>query len=261
MTVVALCMEIGAFGDSFAGDLAAALGVGLLDLQPFDLSIAELHAFAASRPCALEPATAAVDELSARLAEMTLRAATAGDVLIVGWHAATVLASLSSVTRVCVRGPQPRGAWRGVRRFGYDPAGVAPEPAEGSQSLLSRFMRHVSGPRSRAPDEFDLVVDAGRLSAPDCRREIVEHVAHRARVARKAIRAELAQLNAMLADARATQRDLPSLRGCAVSVGGDDVGLAGIDSQSAAIALVEQYLHGSHEASPPADPLCRKALD
>ena len=84
MTVVSLCLEIGAFGEPFALELAAALGVPLLDLQPLDLSIAEVHAFGAGRPrCAKQPSPV-IDDLSIRVATAALEAASAGDVLIVG---------------------------------------------------------------------------------------------------------------------------------------------------------------------------------
>ena len=261
MTVVALCLEIGAFGDSFAGELAAALGVRLLDLQPLDLSIAELHAFAASRPCGPDHVSPAIDELSACVAKTALQAAAAGDVLIVGWTAATILAPLSSITRVCVRGPRPRGAWRSVRRFGYAAAGAAQVSLEGSEPSVFRFMRGASDLKTRATDDFDLVVEVGRLSAYDCRREIVEHVARRGRGAKKAIHAELARLSTFPADTESARRYWPSLQGCAVAVGGDDVALSGIHSQEAAIALVERHLHGVQGTSAPANPLCRKAFD
>lgn len=47
--------------------------------------------------------------------------------------------------------------------------------------------------------------------------------------------------------------------GCAVSVGADDVSLAGIDSPEAAIARIELHLRGGQEPSAPADPLCHRA--
>ncbi len=48
-----------------------------------------------------------------------------------------------------------------------------------------------------------------------------------------------------------------ALKGCAVTVGTDDVPLAGIASQEAAIARVERHLRGPNEMSAPANPLCR----
>lgn len=260
MTVVTLCLEVGAFGDAFAGELAAALGIRLLDLQPLDLSVAELYAFAAIRPCGLEQESAVMDELSTRVAETTLQAAAGGDVLIVGWSAAAILAPVSSVISICVRAPRPRGAWRTVRRFGHDVVGAAPNSVEIYESLFFRFMRGVSGPKWRAPNDFDLVMDAGRQSIHDCRREIVEHVARRAG-AKKVARAELAHLGAILLNTEGGRRDWPSLQRCAVAIGGDDVALLGVDSQEAAIALVERHLHGHQRSSAPANPLCRKAFD
>ena len=49
--------------------------------------------------------------------------------------------------------------------------------------------------------------------------------------------------------------------GCAVSIGADDVSLAGIDSQEAAIARIEQHLRGGQEPSAPADPLCHRSCN
>jgi len=261
MTVVALCLEIGAFGDSFAGELAAALGVRLLDLQHFDLSIAELHAFAVRQQCEPEPVPAAIDELSARVTATALQAVAAGDVLIVGWAAATAMAPLSSITRVLVRGPRPRGAWRTVRRFGYEVSGAGPMAVEGSQSLLLRLMRGASGFKRGAPDDFDLVVEAGRLSVHQGRREIVQHIERRGCAAERASHAELARIGAVPTESACARRDWPSLQGCAVAVCGDDVALSGIESQEAAIALVERHLQGGQGNSTPANPLCRKVFD
>jgi hypothetical protein len=261
MTVVSLSLEIGAFGEPFAGELAAALGVRLLDLRPLDLSIAELHAFGADRPhCATQPSPV-IDDLSVRVAIAALEAANADDVLIVGWSAAAVLAPVSNVTRVCARAPQPWGAWRAVRRVAYDNPRAAQNPAENSEPLFFRIMRGKFGPKWRAPGDFDLIVDAGRLSDRDSQREIVEHVRRRGCGVTTASRAELADLRSILGNAEVGRCDWRSLRSCAVAVGGNDIPLAGIDSHEAAIARVEQHLHGSQETSTPADPLCRGTLD
>lgn len=45
---------------------------------------------------------------------------------------------------------------------------------------------------------------------------------------------------------------------CAVSVDAEEVPLSGIASHEAAIAKVEQHLHGSHEMKAPADPLSQQ---
>lgn len=260
MTVVSLCMEIGAFGEPFADELAAALGIRLLDLQPVDVSIAEVHAFNAGWPrCAKQPSPV-IDDLTIRVTSAALEAADAGDVLIVGWSAAAVLAPLRNVTRVCARAPRPRGAWRTVRRVGYDSVAAAPASAEPSEQFPFRIMRGASNPNWWAPD-FDLVVEAGLLSAHDCQREIVECVTRRGSGKKTATRADLEQLRVFLGNAEGSVLDWRSLRSCAVSMAGENVPLAGVDSQEAAIARVERHLHGSHETSTPANPLCRKALD
>lgn len=49
--------------------------------------------------------------------------------------------------------------------------------------------------------------------------------------------------------------------GCAVSIGASDISLAGIDSQEAAIARVEQHLRGGQEPSAPPDPLCHRSCN
>ena len=41
MAVIALSMETGAFGELFVDDLAAELGVKVIDLRPLELGIAE----------------------------------------------------------------------------------------------------------------------------------------------------------------------------------------------------------------------------
>ncbi len=261
MTVVYLCLDIGAFREQFTDELAAALGVRLLDLRPLELSIAELDAFGKRRGRCADQQSPATDELSMCAAEAAVEAVSEGDVLIVGWSAAPVLAPLSSVTRVRVRAPRPRGAWRTVRRFGYETACVGPYAAEPSEPFLFRIMRATFGDKWRAPSDFDLVVEAAGSSAQDCQREIVEHVRRRGSGARSATAAELGQIRALLGKAAIGARDWQSLRGCAVSVDGIDVGLAGIDSQEAAIAMIEQNLHGNYKTSPPANPMCLKTLD
>lgn len=50
-------------------------------------------------------------------------------------------------------------------------------------------------------------------------------------------------------------------RGCAVSIEADDVPLTGIASHEAAIAKVEQHLHGRHDVKAPVDPLCRRPTE
>lgn len=50
-------------------------------------------------------------------------------------------------------------------------------------------------------------------------------------------------------------------RSCAVSVETEDVSLSGISSHEAAIAKVEQHLHGPHGAMTPADPLCHRPTE
>jgi hypothetical protein len=50
-------------------------------------------------------------------------------------------------------------------------------------------------------------------------------------------------------------------RSCAVSVETENVSLGGIASHEAAIAKVEQHLHGPHGAMTPADPLCHRPTE
>ena len=261
MTVVFLRLEIDAFGERFADELATALELRLVDLRPLDLGIAELHAFGAEPSQCTQQPSSAIEDLSVRAANAALEAAAAGNVLIVGWSTADVLAPLSNVIRICARAPRPRGAWRSVRRFGYDNDNVAPAETEPSEPLLIRVMRAAFGLKWRASCDFDLIVEADRSSAQDCRREIVDHVRRRESGTRTATATELAQLRALLGNAANGALDWRSLRSCAVSVGGDDVPLTGIDSQEGAIARIERNLHGYHRTSPPTNPLCLKPLD
>jgi hypothetical protein len=50
-------------------------------------------------------------------------------------------------------------------------------------------------------------------------------------------------------------------RGCAVSIEAGDVSLSGVASHEAAIARVEQHLHGHHDVKAPADPLCQRPTE
>ena len=95
MTVMALCLEMGALGETFAYELAAALGVQVLDLRPLELGMAEWHRFCngaaefgdAGEPSRLQPTPSEIEERSVRVAAEIVEAAK-GDALIVGWSAA-----------------------------------------------------------------------------------------------------------------------------------------------------------------------------
>jgi hypothetical protein len=50
-------------------------------------------------------------------------------------------------------------------------------------------------------------------------------------------------------------------RGFAVSIETEDVSLNGIASHEAAIAKIEQHLHGPHDAKSPADPLVHRQTE
>jgi len=237
MTVTALCLEMGAFGETFAYELAAALGVQVVDLRPLELGLAEWHLFcngAAERRSGgdesprLKPTASEIENRSVRVATEIVEAAN-GDALIVGWSAAAVLASSLRVARVCIRAPQPT-----MR---------APDP---------KWLKL---------DDFDLILDSGRTSTAECQREIIALVERRRRQEATAASTERAHHNT---DLRRPDHGPPKwrfLNGCAVTVGPDDVPLAGVESHEAAIARVERHLHGANEISAPANPLCRRALN
>jgi hypothetical protein len=50
-------------------------------------------------------------------------------------------------------------------------------------------------------------------------------------------------------------------KGCAVSIGAEDVSLAGVASEEDAIARVELHLRGRQELPAPADPLCSRSCN
>jgi hypothetical protein len=236
MTVTALCIEMGALSETFAYELAAALGVRVIDLRPLELGMAEWHLFCngateyrgADESPRLHPTASEIEERSVRVAAKIVEAAK-GDALIVGWSAAAVLASSFRVARVCIRAPQP--------------------------------MIRASDPKWLKLDDFDLILDSGRTSAAECQREIISLVERRRRREATAALAERSHYNT---DLRGPDHGPPSwrpLKGCAVTVGTDDVPLAGIESHEAAIARVERHLRGPNEFSAPANPLCSRALD
>lgn len=264
MTVTALCLETGAFGETFAHELAAALGVQLLDLRPLELGIAEWHLFrhgaaacgGVSKSGRLHETGSEIEERSVRIAAKLVESAR-GDLLVVGWSVAAALALSGPVTRVCIRAPRPQEAWSIIRHFGYGSATTTPDRVEPRQWYLSRFTNRTSDPKWLNVDDFDLVLHSGRMSASDCQREIVALLERRWNHQD----VEHAPHGAPLREPNHCSPAWRTLRGCAVAVGTDDVPLTGIDSQEDAIAKVERHLHGPSEMSAPANPLCRGTSD
>lgn len=265
MAVIALSMETGAFGEAFVDNLAAELGVKVVDLRPLELGVAEHFAFrdagseddGAERPPPKSPAPAEFKALSLRVATAVLEAAAEDDVLIVSWSAAAVLSSLSQVSRVCVRAPDPQEVWWAIHRFGHGRVSAPPRSDESPKSYFSRLVRRAFGPKWHALHDFDLVLDVDRRSAQVCRCEIVSLVERRRSLETDDTRAELARLCALSREADLETHRLELAPGCAVSVGVDNVSLSGVYSQEGAIAKVEQHLHGPKELSAPANPFCR----
>ncbi len=176
---------MGALTETFAYELAAALGVQVIDLRPLELGMAEWHLFCkgaaesrgAGKSHHLLPTPSEIEERSARVATKIVEAAK-GDALVVGWSAAAVLAPMSRVTRVCIRAPQPLAAKSVMRGLGDDTASTAPKPA-GPELRLSQFMSRTTAPKWLNLDDFDLILDCGCMSAADCQREIVALVERR----------------------------------------------------------------------------------
>jgi hypothetical protein len=264
MTVTALCLETGVFGETFAYELAAALGLQVLDLRPLELGIAEWHLFChdtaecddVGETTRRRKTASEIEERSVRIAAK-LVARAQGNLLVVGWSAAAVLTPLSAVTRVCIRAPRPQLARSITRHFGYGFAATTPDRIEPRQWYLSRFANPTSDPKWLNVDDFDLVLDSGQISASACQREIVALLERRWNHQD----VEDAPHGARLREPNHWSPAWRTLRGCAVSVGTDDVPLTGTDSQEDAIAKVERHLHGTNEMSPPANPLCRGASD
>jgi hypothetical protein len=265
MTVTVLCLETGAFGESFAYEIAAALGVQVLDLRPLAHDMAEGNLFCnGAAQCGgtgashrLQPTPSEIEQHSVRLATTMVEAAK-GDALVVGWSAAVALAPLCQVTRVCIRAPRPQGARHAMERSGDDTASTAPHPTESSELHHSRFIDLTTDPKWLNLDDFDLILDAGRMSAADCQREIVALVKRRWTAVAAS---ERGHPSTALRETGRRSHAWQSLKGCAVTVGADDLPLAGIDTQEAAIARIEQHLHGRNQMLAPPNPLCRRASD
>jgi cytidylate kinase len=268
MTVTALCLEMGAFGETFAYEIAAELGVQVLDLRPLELGMAEWHLFCngaadyggRSVSHHLQPTPSEIEERSVRVATKIVEAVK-GDALVVGWSAAAVLTPLCRVNRVCIRAPRPQRASDVVRRFGDDTGSEGSSSAERPELHLSRFMECTTDPKWLNLDDFDLILDSGCMSAADCQREIVALVKHRWHHTSAVASTEPGRHSAPLSAPERRPPASQNFKGCAVTVGADDVSLTGIGSQEAAIAKIEQHLHGRNEKSAPANPLCRRASD
>lgn len=236
MTVTALCIEMGALSETFAYELAAALGVQLIDLRPLELGMAEWHLFCngateyrgGDESRSLQPTASEIEGRSTRVAARIVEAAN-GDALIVGWSAAAVLASSFRVARVCIRAPQP--------------------------------MMRAPDPKWLKLDDFDLILDSGRTSTAECQREIIALVERRRRHEATAAPTVRAHHHPDLPGPDLGPPSWRPLNGCAVKVGADDVPLAGIESHEAAIARVERHLRGPNGISAPANPLCRRTLN
>jgi hypothetical protein len=254
MTVTALCIEMGALSETFAYELAAALGVQVIDLRPLELGMAEWHLFCngasgyrdADESPRLHSTASEIEERSVRVAEKIVEAAK-GNALIIGWSAAAVFASSFRVTRVCIRAPQPQAVNNIMRGLG-DTASTAPYPAG------PEFWK--ADPKWLDLNNFDLILDSGCMSAADCQREIVALVNRREHMTDVKF-AEPVSRSAPSREQETRSPAWPNLTGCAVAVGIDDVLLGGTVSQEAAIARIEQHLHGPKEMSVPANPLCR----
>lgn len=247
MTVIVLCMESGSLDEQFPYDLAAGLELRVVDLRRLDV-------WRALPPDVAGTLRANVTEPESSIEQWTIEAheqAARGDVLILGWTAAALLSSLPHVARVRIRAPSKPTTGR-ASRDGRDETSRKGRLSCAMAALRVLWLKRASGPTWRSPRDFDLVLDAARLSAADCQR---------------AIRSLLAVANDPAGhserndDPHRTRNYWNRDDRPAASIGPVDVSLAGADSEEAAIARIERHLHGSHEWVTPADPLARKLLD
>jgi cytidylate kinase len=174
MTIVALSIEPGTRGRTFAAALARCLGVALADRRAFERNIAMRSDFGDKKLALFDGGSARFaanwrireEDLAMRLREEMLQTAAHGNVLIVGWSAAAILRPLRHVACVSVRARQGYRAANIQRQLAFTEIETARLEVESEDALITRFVQRIFSSDWRDPDLYNLVLDGERVNAP-----------------------------------------------------------------------------------------------
>lgn len=171
MTTIVLSIMPGALPPRSARQIAARLGLRLVDQRPFERQVATRsdvrsdHAGDAAGEVSGSdgPWSMTQGQLFARMREQVLEQAADGHVLIVGWAAAAVLQPFPCIMRVAVRASDAYRARQIKAQLAYEDIRTACLEMESGDGILSRFVRRATGNDWQDPTDFDMVLDAARV--------------------------------------------------------------------------------------------------
>lgn len=179
MAIVTLSIESGTFSPGFAAETARALGLRLADFGRVEKDLAERCTRDGELPSIVARSSTGARcwpvsrcALATRLREEVLETAAAGDVLVVGWLAPTILRSFEHVCRIAIRAPHEHRAGIVQRSLRYSRLEVAALEVEFDDTLIAQFGLCLLGEDCRDVDSYDLVLNAARLTQDQCQRQI-----------------------------------------------------------------------------------------
>ncbi len=179
MTVIAMSMETGTFSHDFAIATARALNLQLADHRRLELDLAERCDSNGDLPLMLPHASASTRDwtvrrrdLANRVREEMLETAARGGVLIVGWSAPAILRSLAHVCCVAIRASLTHRVATVQQHLHYPSRASAALEIEFNDGLMTQFVQRLFGTDYRDLDNQDLVLDAARLTAAQCQRQL-----------------------------------------------------------------------------------------
>jgi cytidylate kinase len=183
MTVIALSIEPGTLDRRCAAELAAALGLRLVDLRAFERLIAEAGGdIRINNSCGVGGSPAvdhwaiSSEKLAVRIREQILEEASLGQVLIVGWCAPVILRPLESVVCLAMRAPMVLRESNIMRDLVYSDRWMARMDIECMEASIGGYVRQLFAADWRDPDLFDLVFNVGHAPTPVCA-ELVQMLA------------------------------------------------------------------------------------
>jgi hypothetical protein len=183
MAVIALSVEPGTLDRRCPAELAAALGLRLVDLRAFERLIADSGGdIRINKGCGVGGSPAVdhwaipSEQLAVRMREQILEDASLGQVLIVGWCAPVILRPVESVVCLAMRAPMMLRESNIMRDLVYSDRWMARMDIECMEASIGAYVRQFFAADWRDPDLFDLVFNIGQTPAAMCA-ELVEMLA------------------------------------------------------------------------------------